>query len=167
MIVPRKRNDVSYRLRWLWLTAEREEGRARRVEEGGMGKEGRWWVYERERASRIEGSLSPLGSLSADSLGSHLFYVPGQGQIIHSPLRPLNCLRPHRSFCHLPPSRRLFIGLPAVNVVAHHRLLGYPQSEPCLTLQTLQGCRTPGLLFLFVFMNTCIVILSISYCVNC
>ena len=141
MIVPRKRNDVSYRLRWLWVTTASEEGGARRVEEGGMGRggrEGRWWVYEKERASR---SQSPLGSLSADSLGSHLFYVPGQGQIIHSPLRPLNCLRPHRSFCHLPPSRRLFIGLPAIpppNVVAHHR-----QTERCLTSRTQQG--TPAM----------------------
>ena len=105
-----------------------ERGEWKRGAWGRREREGRWWVYERERASRIEGLQSPLGSLSADSLGSHLFYVPGQGQIIHSPLRPLNCLRPHRSFCHLPPSRRLFIGLPAIpppSVVAHHRLLCY------------------------------------------
>jgi hypothetical protein len=72
-------------------------------------------VYEKERASRIEGSRTstiatrPSIRLSADSLASHLscrFYVwippPGQGQIIHIPLRPLvfNCLRPYRSFCH-------------------------------------------------------------------
>jgi hypothetical protein len=80
------------------------------VEEGG------WWVYEKERASRIEGRDTDQHNRHCQPTRSSRFYVwgfgslpspgPGPGQIIHS-LFPSalsfsfsNCLRPHRAFCH-------------------------------------------------------------------
>jgi len=82
------------------------------VEEGG------WWVYEKERASRIEGRVTDQHNRHCQPTRSSRFYVwgfgslpltphPGQGQArsFIIPLRPLifsffNCLRPHRAFCH-------------------------------------------------------------------
>lgn len=97
------------------------------MEEGDMGEEveeGGWWVYEKERASRIEGRDTDQHNRHCQPTRSSRFYVwgfgslpspgPGPGQarsFIHYSPPPsrfsfCNCLRPHRAFCHplhLPP----------------------------------------------------------------
>jgi len=88
--------------------------RVKRGERGGWkkGTWGRRMVGVREREdSKGEGGSRTSTIATVSRHNSSRFYVcippPGQGQIIHIPLRPLsfrtffNCLRPHRAFCHL------------------------------------------------------------------